>query len=59
VKAGDRVGSYWVIDEGLNPADRVVIEGLQDIKAGQTVDPQPAKLPPLNMGPPSSVGRAN
>jgi membrane fusion protein (multidrug efflux system) len=59
VKAGDRVGSYWVIDEGLNPTDRVVIEGLQDIKAGQEVDPRPAKMPPLNTGPPSSVGRAN
>jgi membrane fusion protein (multidrug efflux system) len=23
VKAGDRVGSYWVIDQGLNPADRL------------------------------------
>ena len=27
----------------LNPADRVVIEGLQDIKTGQTVDPKPAQ----------------
>ena len=59
VKAGDRVGSYWVIDQGLNPTDRVVIEGLQDIKTGQPVDPKPAKMPPLNSGPPSNLGRAN
>ena len=59
VKAGDRVGSYWVIDRGLNPTDRVVVEGLQDIKTGQTVDPKPAKMPPLNAGPPSSFGRAS
>jgi len=59
VKAGDRVGSYWVIDQGLNPTDRVVIEGLQDIKTGQTVDPKPAKMPPLTSGPPSNLGRAN
>ena len=26
VKAGDRVGSYCVIGQGLNPTDRVVIE---------------------------------
>ena len=58
VKAGDRVGSYWVIDQGLNPSDRVVIEGLQDIKTGQTVDPKPEKMLPLNAGPPSSLGRA-
>src|ERR1039458_449598 len=59
VKAGDRVGSYWVIDQGLNATDRVVVEGLQDIKTGQTVDPKPAKMPPLNAGPPSSFGRAS
>ena len=49
VKAGDRVGSYWVIEQGLESNDRVVIEGLQDIKTGQTVDPKPAKMPPLDM----------
>jgi membrane fusion protein (multidrug efflux system) len=59
VKAGDRVGSYWVIDQGLNPTDRVVVEGLQDIKTGQTVDPKPAKLPTLNANPPGSIGRAS
>ncbi len=52
VKVGDRVGSYWVIEQGLKPTDRVVIEGLQDIKTGQTVDPKPAKMPPLNAGAP-------
>ncbi|HSR08208.1 MAG TPA: efflux RND transporter periplasmic adaptor subunit [Bryobacteraceae bacterium] len=59
VKVGDRVGSYWVIEEGLKPTDRVVIEGLQDIKTGQTVDPKPAKMPPLNAGPPRNPGRAD
>jgi membrane fusion protein (multidrug efflux system) len=57
VKAGDRVGSYWVIENGLNPTDRVVIEGLQDVKTGQTVDPRPAKMLPLNANPPASPGR--
>ena len=59
VKAGDRVGSYWVIDQGLNPADRVVVEGLQDIKTGQTVDPKPAKMPPLNVNPPGAPARSS
>jgi membrane fusion protein (multidrug efflux system) len=57
VKAGDRVGSYWVIDQGLNPADKVVIEGLQDIKTGQTVDPKPAKMPPFNANLTTTPGR--
>jgi membrane fusion protein (multidrug efflux system) len=59
VKVGDRVGSYWVIEQGLRPTDRVVIEGLQDIKTGQTVDPQPAKMPPLNAAAPQNSGRAD
>jgi membrane fusion protein (multidrug efflux system) len=59
VKVGDRVGSYWVIEQGLQPTDRVVIEGLQDIKTGQTVDPQPANMPALNAGPPRNPGRAD
>jgi membrane fusion protein (multidrug efflux system) len=49
VKVGERVGSYWVIEQGINPSDRVVIEGLQDIKTGQPVETKAAALPPLNM----------
>ena len=49
VKVGERVGSYWVIEQGITPSDRVVIEGLQDIKTGQQVETNRAALPPLNM----------
>ena len=34
VKPGERVGSLWVIDEGLKPGERVVAEGLQKVKEG-------------------------
>jgi membrane fusion protein (multidrug efflux system) len=47
VVVGDRIGSYWLIDQGLRPSDRVVIEGLQKVRGGDTVNPKPAKLPPL------------
>lgn len=40
VKVGERVGSLWIIEEGLNPNDRVVAEGVQKLKAGMTVTPQ-------------------
>jgi membrane fusion protein (multidrug efflux system) len=50
VTATNRVGPYWVIAQGLNPSDRVVIEGLQKIKTGETVDPKDAVLPPLTFG---------
>ena len=42
VKPGDRIGTEWVIDEGLKPGERVVAEGLQKIGPGATVIPQPA-----------------
>jgi RND family efflux transporter MFP subunit len=50
VKAANRVGFYWVIEEGLSADDRVVVEGLQRIKTGDRVDPKDARLPPLTEG---------
>src|SRR5712671_1583011 len=41
VKVGDRVGSMWVIREGLKPGQRVVVEGVQKAVAGKTVNPKP------------------
>ena len=41
VKVGDRVGSRWVISEGLQPGDRVILEG-SSIKDGELVSPTPA-----------------
>jgi membrane fusion protein (multidrug efflux system) len=42
VKAGTRVGTLWVIDEGLVPGDRVVVEGLQKVRDGAPVVAKPA-----------------
>jgi membrane fusion protein, multidrug efflux system len=41
VKVGHRSGSLWIISQGLKPGERVVVEGLQKVKAGMTVDPKP------------------
>jgi RND family efflux transporter MFP subunit len=41
VKVGDRVGSIWIIDEGLNPGERVVAEGVQKVRPGMQVSPKP------------------
>lgn len=41
VKVGQRAGSLWIIDQGLNQGERVVVEGLQKVKAGMTVEPKP------------------
>ena len=40
VTPGERIGNLWVIDTGLDPADRVVVEGLQKVRAGVKVTPE-------------------
>jgi membrane fusion protein (multidrug efflux system) len=39
VTVGDRSGSLWIIEHGLELGQRVVVEGLQKIREGMTVDP--------------------
>ncbi len=41
VTVGDRVGSEWVIAEGLKPGERVVAEGVQKVREGAQVNPKP------------------
>src|SRR4029450_5321946 len=43
VKAGEKVGTLWVIDEGLKPGDQVVVEGLEKVKEATPVVPKPAR----------------
>ena len=41
VTPGNRVGSMWIIDQGLNPGDTVISEGVQKVRDGMTVNPKP------------------
>jgi membrane fusion protein, multidrug efflux system len=43
VKVGDRVGPLWIIEEGLNPGERVVAEGAQKVRTDVVVNPKPFK----------------
>jgi len=43
VKLGPQFGDMWVVEEGLNAGDNVVVDGLQRIKNGMTVSPTPFK----------------
>jgi len=38
VSVGERSGSLWVIEKGLEPGQRIVVEGLQRIRDGMTVN---------------------
>ena len=41
VKPGQKVGSNWIIEEGLRNGDVVVAEGIQRLRDGMTVVPRP------------------
>jgi membrane fusion protein (multidrug efflux system) len=56
VKAAERVGRMWIIESGLSPGERVVVEGFSRVKTGTTVapvdaaaasGPAPSAPPPL------------
>ena len=43
IKAGDRIGTMWVIEDGLKPGERVVAEGTQKVRPDSVVNPLPFK----------------
>ena len=45
VTVGERVGSDWIIEKGLKPGERVVVEGTQKAKEGTVVNPKPFAPP--------------
>ncbi|MGA8893461.1 MAG: efflux RND transporter periplasmic adaptor subunit [Anaeromyxobacteraceae bacterium] len=45
VKPGAKVGSQWIIEEGLKDGDVVVVEGISRLRDGMTVVPKPAAAP--------------
>jgi len=40
VKVGPTVGDMWIIDKGLKKGDKVVLEGLQQVKEGMKINPE-------------------
>jgi membrane fusion protein (multidrug efflux system) len=41
VKVGERVGSLWMITQGLKPGEKVVVEGVQKVRTGSPVIAKP------------------
>jgi membrane fusion protein, multidrug efflux system len=42
VKVGPRMDTLWVIEEGVKPGDKVIVEGLQRVRDGMKVTPREA-----------------
>ena len=41
VKVGERVGTEWIIDSGVKPGEMVIVEGVQKVRDGASVNPKP------------------
>ncbi|HMK71923.1 MAG TPA: efflux RND transporter periplasmic adaptor subunit [Myxococcaceae bacterium] len=52
VEVGARVGPNWIITQGLNAGERVIVEGVQKVTDGAPVKPQPAASSPPAPSPP-------
>jgi membrane fusion protein (multidrug efflux system) len=48
VKVGPRVDELWLIEEGLKPGEKVVVEGLQKVRDGMVVSPKAAAAAPAD-----------
>jgi membrane fusion protein, multidrug efflux system len=45
VKVGDRVGTAWIITDGLKPGDKVIVQGFMKVREGTPVSPKPFVAP--------------
>lgn len=52
VTADRAVGADWVVSSGLNPGDKIIVEGTARAKAGMAVKPVPAGSPQRIAAPP-------
>jgi membrane fusion protein, multidrug efflux system len=51
VKVGERVGTNWIITEGLKPGEKVVVQGFMKVREGTPVSAKPyvaASVPEVN-----------
>ena len=44
VQMGERHGQFWIVNQGLHPGERVIVEGTQKVREGTIVNPKPYKL---------------
>lgn len=61
VKPGERIGSDWIISEGLKPGEKIIVEGTQKVRDGVMVNPKPfdpAAKPVMPATPASAPAKA-
>jgi membrane fusion protein (multidrug efflux system) len=56
ITTGDRVGTNWIVEQGLKPGDRVIVEGQLKVRPGMRVQPQPYRAPDEPSAAPRKTG---
>jgi RND family efflux transporter MFP subunit len=56
VQMGRRVDHDWIVDSGLKPGERIVVEGVQKVHEGAPVNPKPWKPPTETPTPTATAG---
>jgi len=41
IVTGNRTGELWIVEQGLKPGERIIVEGQLKVRPGATVQPQP------------------
>ena len=41
IKVGERVGTNWIVTEGLKPGEKVIVQGFMKVREGTPVNPKP------------------
>jgi membrane fusion protein (multidrug efflux system) len=48
VVPGERVGQFWLIEKGLAPGDKVLVDGIQKVTSGTVVTPMVSDFGPIS-----------
>lgn len=48
IEIGEKLGEFYVVREGLSAGDRIILEGLQKVRAGMEIVPQVAEFQSQN-----------
>ncbi len=56
VTLGERIDSLWLVEDGIEAGDRVIVEGIQRVRPGAPV--QPTEAPPTGMEAPGGAPAA-
>jgi len=54
IQVGSQVGADWIVNQGINAGDRVIVGGMQYARPGATVTPVP--VPPSTTPAPTATG---